>query len=448
MSDGRQAAEQGPFSWLELVADALPGIMWSTDTALRITSCRGSDLSRVSRQPEHLCGTSLFELFGTEDVQYPPIAAHRQSLQGELCPISFTLGGGTFRGFVSPLRTDGQMRGCVSVVFQQTLLEARCHSVSDATIDLILFLRPDGTIEDVNRTATGSPCERVIGKSVFEFTPQTDHARLQAALTKVMHTGAVEVLEIRFPRRFDSPAWHTMRIGPVWTMGKISGLVMLAQDITQHKQVVKKLEAEEALLRDLLELQDRERRLVAYEIHDGFIQDVVGARMIVQSIGKAYVNNDPGLRKRMDTAVSLMASAINEGRRLISELRPMIIDEMGIVDAIDYLIGEEEARGGLEFRFTHRMQLDRLPPLVQATIFRIIREAVTNARRHGQATCVEIRLTQIGAQDVIIEIQDNGIGFNPLDVPEDRFGLSGIRERARTGPGNPHHGQGGPGHTT
>ncbi len=431
MSDGRHAAEQGPIRWPGQIADALPGILWSTDMALRITSCQGRELSHVTQHPERLCGTSLFELFGTEDIHFPPIAAHRQSLQGANALISFTLGEQSFRGLVSPLQTDGRTIGCVSIAFPESLLESRCHSIANTTADLILFLQTDGTIDEVNRTATGSPRERVIGKSVFEFTPQADHAKLRAALQQVMRTGCVEKLEVRFPRRFDNPAWHTMRIGPVWTMGKIAGLVMLAQDITQQKQAVKKLQAEETLLHDLLELQDRERRLVAYEIHDGFIQDVVGARMILQGFRKSHDDDDPGLQKRLDTAVSLMARAINEGRRLISELRPMIIDEMGIVDAIDYLIGEEESRGGLEFRFTHRMQLDRLPPLVQATIFRIVREAVTNARRHGRATCVEIRLTQIGTQEVIIEIQDNGTGFDPNDVPNDRFGLAGIRERAR-----------------
>jgi signal transduction histidine kinase len=77
------------------------------------------------------------------------------------------------------------------------------------------------------------------------------------------------------------------------------------------------------------------------------------------------------------------------------------------------------------------METDRLPPLLQATIFRIIREAVNNARRHAEATQVDIRLTQIGAQHLLIEIQDDGRGFNPRKVPRDRFGLTGIRERAR-----------------
>ncbi len=329
------------------------------------------------------------------------------------------------------MQGDDKIVGCVCVAFPETVFGARSHAITHAAVELILFLSPEGVIEEVNRTATGSPRERVIGKTVFEFTPPADHARLRSAIKQVIQTGQIQTLEIRFPRRFDTPVWHTMRIGPVWTLNKITGLVLLAQDITPHKHAVKKLEAEETLLRDLLELQDRERRLVAYEIHDGFIQDVVGARMILQGIRKSQSDVDPSAVNRMDTAVSLMARAINEGRRLISELRPMIIDEMGIIDAIDYLIGEEEARGDLEIRFTHRMQIERLAPLIQATIFRIIREAVTNSRRHGRASVVTLRLTQIGSQDLLVEIQDNGVGFDPHSIPKDRFGLSGICERAR-----------------
>ena len=435
MSDGSHAPAQVDVSWLQLITDALPGILWSTDTALRIKTCQGTDLPRISRRSDELCGTSLFELFETEDINFPPIAAHRQSLRGAQCPIVFTLGGQNYRGVVSPVKTpvltDGSIVGCVTVAFDLTSLEARCQSIADTAVDLILFLRPDGFIEQVNRTATGSPKERVIGKTIFDFTPRSEHGRLRGAMEQAMRTGKPVTLEIHFPRRFDSPAWHIMRFGPVRTMGEIAGLVLLATDITQHKQALAKVEAEEGLLRDLLELQDRERRLVAYEIHDGFIQDVVGSRMIMQGIRDALTSINPHIQKRLDTAVTLMARAINEGRRLISELRPMIIDEMGLVDAVDYLVGEEEARGDIDFTFTHRMQLERLPPLLQATIFRIIREAVTNARRHGQATRVDIRLTQIGTQHLIIEIQDNGCGFDPSHVPPDRYGLSGIRERAR-----------------
>lgn len=431
MSEGSHSVVPAEAQWCDLVAESLPGVVWSTDKALRITSCHGADLARVGRTSAELVGTSLFELFETEQLDSPPIEAHRCALRGERRPISFSLGGISFRGIVSPISSGGKVVGCASVVFVLPTLETRYEAIAGTTRDLILFLQTDGTIVDVNRTATGSPRERVIGKSVFEFTPEGERERLQDAMRQVRQTGKTVALEVRFARRFETPAWQTMRIGLVRTMGQITGFVLLATDITKQKYALEKLEAEERLLRDLLELQDRERRLVAYEIHDGFIQDVVGARMIVQGIRQMLKKPTPEIEQRFDTAVSLMARAINEGRRLISELRPMIIDEMGIIDAIDYLVGEEESRGDMEVRFTHRMETDRLGPLLQATIFRIIREAVNNARRHGHASRVDIRLTQIGAQHLVVEIQDNGTGFNPREVPKDRFGLSGICERAR-----------------
>jgi PAS domain S-box-containing protein len=418
-------------NWSESVAESLPGLVWSTDSALRIATCHGAELSSMGRRGEDLVGTSLFELFETEDVDYPVIRAHRLALAGQPCPVAFSLAGTVFRGMTSPLRQGDKIVGCVTLAFLLPSFGSRCEAIVSTTSDLILFLQPDGTIEEANRTATGSPREGVVGKSIFEFTPPDEHERLRETMRRVMQTGQPAELEVGFPRRFGTPAWQIMRIGPIHTLGEVTGLVLLATDITDRKQSLERLEAEERLLRDLLELQDRERRLVAYEIHDGFIQDVVGARMIIQGIRQMLMDIDVGLYKRLDTAVSLMARAISEGRRLISELRPMIIDEMGLIDAIDYLVGEEESSGDIEFTFTHRMEADRLPPLLQATIFRILREAVTNARRHGRATRVDIRLTQVGGQYLIVEVQDNGRGFDPSRVPKDRLGLSGIRERAR-----------------
>ena len=79
---------------------------------------------------------------------------------------------------------------------------------------------------------------------------------------------------------------------------------------------------------------------------------------------------------------------------------------------------------------TTQVQFDRLEPLLEATVYRIVREAVTNLNRHSQSDRSEIRLTQVGDR-LQIEIEDWGIGFDPAGVGKDRFGLQGIRERAR-----------------
>jgi PAS domain S-box-containing protein len=378
-----------------------------------------------------LRGRTLFDIFRTSSPEFSPIAAHQQAICGTTGPLTFTLANMTFHGYVAPLRVQGEIAGCVAAVCDEPQLDMRRASILNTVQDLILFLDTDGTIREVNRTATGLPQDHVVHRPVYDFVPADSHEPLRKAIESVLETNRVAILEVRFMRRFGEPSWQLMRIGPMQMHGKTTGLVLMASDITQHKLAIQKLQAEEDLLRDLLELQDRERRMVAYEIHDGFIQEVVGARMILQGLRRLLVDVEPSTVARFDSAVSLLAHAVNEGRRLISELRPMIIDEMGIVDAMEFLIGEEEARGDMAIRFSHRIQCERLPALLQATVFRITRESLNNARRHGAATQVDIRLTQIGTKFLILEVQDNGVGFNPDAVPSDRYGLAGIRERAQ-----------------
>lgn len=417
--------------WQELLLASLPGLTWSTDAELRIVTCHGSWLAAETASASDFCGKTLFELLDTSDPQAPSIAAHRRALAGYPGPLEIAWGGTTFHGSVAPLRSQGTVVGCVASVTNSPPLDVRHESIAKTVLDLIMFLDVDGTIQEVNRAAAGLPQEYIVGRPVYDFMPTESHEPLRAAVNSVLETNRVATLEVRFMRRFGQPAWQLLRLGPVQIHERTTGLVLLASDITQSKVVIQKLQAEEGLLRDLLELQDRERRMVAYEIHDGFIQDVVGARMILQSLRRWLVEQDAAVVRRYDSAVSLLAHAVNEGRRLISELRPMIIDEMGIVDAIEFLVGEEEARGGMTIHFDHRIHCERLPGLLQATIFRITRESINNARRHGAASHVEIRLTQIGDKFVILEIQDNGGGFDLNDVPSDRYGLAGIRERAQ-----------------
>ena len=108
----------------------------------------------------------------------------------------------------------------------------------------------------------------------------------------------------------------------------------------------------------------------------------------------------------------------------------MIIDEQGILAAIEYLIGEQTAHAALKITFEHDVQFSRLPPLLEGTMFRIVQEALNNVRRHSGAERAAVRLTQSGNR-VRIEIEDAGSGFDLGNVPDQRFGLRGIRERAR-----------------
>jgi signal transduction histidine kinase len=124
-----------------------------------------------------------------------------------------------------------------------------------------------------------------------------------------------------------------------------------------------------------------------------------------------------------------LRKAIDEARRMIGGLRPPIIDEQGIVAAIDYLVSELKARG-VQIHFHHALERDRLPALIENTLFRIVQEALVNLERHSKSDFGTIELVQTNGV-ARVTIADQGIGFDPAAVTDGHFGVQGIRERAR-----------------
>jgi signal transduction histidine kinase len=126
--------------------------------------------------------------------------------------------------------------------------------------------------------------------------------------------------------------------------------------------------------------------------------------------------------------MSLLRDAVAEARRVISGLRPPILDDHGVVAALEYLVNESRPYIR-QLDFIHKAFFGRLSPSSEAAIFRITQEALSNIRRHSGAQRARIELRQHG-QWVRLLIRDWGCGFDPARVHEDRFGLQGIRQRA------------------
>lgn len=184
------------------------------------------------------------------------------------------------------------------------------------------------------------------------------------------------------------------------------------------------------LIQELLDLQERDRQLVAYEIHDGFVQQATAALMHLRAFREMHGRDAEEAWETFDAAVRSVKESIDEARRLMAGLRPPVLDEAGVVAAIDYLSRDVHGGGTPQIEFSHAVQFDRLSPLVETTIFRIAQESLTNARRHSRSEKVRISLVQQGDR-VRLEVQDWGVGFDPERVDNSRLGLQGIRERAR-----------------
>ncbi len=208
--------------------------------------------------------------------------------------------------------------------------------------------------------------------------------------------------------------------------GTLTRVLGAMQDITAQKEWEQKLQFKATTIRQLFELQERERRLISSDIHDGLAQLIVGASLHLEG-AKAKVTDEqaPALK----VARHLVKRAIDESRRLISDLRPMIIEDRGITDALRHAIADWQKTSSCQFRLCCQLSKEFINDVFDGVVFRIVQEGVGNALTHGKATTIHINVSQ-QRHDFCIEIRDNGVGFHMDDVSADRFGLKGITERA------------------
>jgi signal transduction histidine kinase len=168
--------------------------------------------------------------------------------------------------------------------------------------------------------------------------------------------------------------------------------------------------------------------LVSYEIHDGLVQYLTGGLMHLEA-SAAPESMSADARTNYLRGVELLREALAEGRRLIGDLRPPILDERGVVESLRYLVSE--FRQDLpQLEFIEHAHCGRLAPTLEAAIFRITQEALSNVLKHSESARARVELLQHG-EWLRLVVRDWGKGFDPAKVREDRYGLQGIRQRAR-----------------
>ena len=205
---------------------------------------------------------------------------------------------------------------------------------------------------------------------------------------------------------------------------------VLQQYTVQLARINERLRNEDQHLRNLMELQDRDRQLIGFEIHDELAQLLTGAMMYLEGFQCRQESKPADTWGDFDAGLALLAKGIREARRLINGLRPPSLDEAGVLHAIQDLAHEVQSREQPQIEFVANVEFHRLPQPLENTIFRIVQESLLNACRHSKSEHVRIELRQEGGR-LIIEVRDWGSGFDPQSVAEGRFGLKSVRERAR-----------------
>ena len=304
--------------------------------------------------------------------------------------------------------------------------EAKLRGLLENLPDFVLIVDRDATIQFVNHGALATTAEEVTGSNTFSFIapehqPPCRETFRQALATQ--QTQAVETLDV-------FGHWWACRLVPLIEGGECRSVMIISTDVTERRKTANALQKEQQLLRHLLDLHERDRQLTAYEIHDGFSQYLTGALYNLQGFRELQAKTPREAWAIFDAGLLLIRRSIEEARRLIAGLRPPILDESGIVAAIDYLACETEESGEAAVEFVHDVKFGRLASPLESAIFRIIQESLANARRHSRSAKIRIELRQAD-NHIQIDVRDWGVGFDPTKVAGGRFGLQGIRERAR-----------------
>jgi signal transduction histidine kinase len=204
----------------------------------------------------------------------------------------------------------------------------------------------------------------------------------------------------------------------------------MSTDRPSPEQEIEALQAERQQLLRTLEFHERDRQLLAFEIHDGIVQDMTAAVMFLETaLDRATFPNQEH-KDACERGLRLLRDSVAEARRLIQGLIPVVLDERGLVISLENLVNRVKSDHGLEIVLTTKVSFVHLTPAVEMVVLRIVQEALNNVWRHSQSQKAEVRVTQTN-HELRVGVQDWGVGFDPAQVKKTRYGLAGMRERAR-----------------
>lgn len=360
----------------------------------------------------------------------------------------------------------------------------RYQELFDFAPDGYLVTDSNGIIQEANRAAAallGVPQPQLLDKALTDFIAEEERPTFSAFLPRRLQLECMQDWEIRlqpwagatFPTELTVAAIHTLQgvVGLRWMLRDISLRKQAEEALKQahrtlehrveertaelqhmnarlqaevgerQRAAVKAQQAEHALrssreqLRHLAthlqNAQEQERAYIARELHDDLAQALTSMRLDVSWLAGRALTAPAEWRARLDTIATTIDTLHQTIRRIGTELRPNVLDALGLTAAIEWQLQEIQQRTELTYTLQKPAQELTLEQACATSVFRIFQEAVTNIVRHAEASHIYVRLEQ-HANAVLLEVVDNGKGIARRQVTDrNSLGILGMRERAR-----------------
>ncbi len=313
--------------------------------------------------------------------------------------------------------------------------EAFLESIREGMSDGFIVFDEDMKVIAANTKAIslfGKSRETFIGAKASDFIPDLTNSsfyqnfaevrRLKNPINSVDH---IKEWDVHFQNKFF----------PVH-----NGIAIFFSDITEEIKLKEALHLTNKQLESLnLHLQvvtENEREAIAREIHDELGQALTSLKMNLAMIRNSINSNegkvDPNfILDEMAAMGKQIDDTVKRIRRIITELRPEVLDHLGLVAAIEWLVDDSSGKSTVKYQVEKNVEDLEIDKVVATALFRIVQETVTNINRHSKATNAEI-IINFDNPGLTITVSDNGVGFSQkADTPVTSFGLLGMRERAK-----------------
>ena len=309
-----------------------------------------------------------------------------------------------------------------------------------------ILVHQDGRWIIANRAALkllhAARVEQLVGRATLDIVHPDYRAIVRERIEREFATGEpAPLLEQQFIA-VDGTVLDVEVVGIPITLAGRQGGQIIVRDITERRQaeqVVREREAEvrrsrerlEALSQRLLKVQENERRLIARELHDQIGQALTAVKLNLESLRS-------GRRAKafpLDESVAIVEQLMEAVRSMSLELRPSVLDDLGLAAALRWYADRQGRRAGLAVRVRTQLPTERLASDLETACFRVAQEAITNVARHAGAKRVEV---DARAEDGTLDltVRDDGTGFDVAAVrggttAEGSIGLDGMEERVR-----------------
>lgn len=262
---------------------------------------------------------------------------------------------------------------------------------------------------------------------------EDDRARILRTMTQHLESADIQAAQLfRFQRKDGGVRWVETHAVAVDLDGSPATQVSL-QDVTARKEIESQLKDAHQRMRNLaghlLHAREEERRKIAQDIHDQLGQTLAALKMDLHWLSKRLGGDTVSLRDKIKGTIDLGDEAIKTVQRITADLRPRMLDDLGLAPALDWLGADFARRTKIVCKVTTDFPLEVVGGNAATTLYRIAQEALANVGRHSHADHAAVRL-YVSDGKLNLQIEDDGIGITAEQAAApDSYGLTGIRER-------------------